>query len=231
MDIKELIIKAKNGDRQAFEDIIENNEKLVWSIAHRFSGRGVDLQDLYQIGAVGLVKAVNGYDTAYCTEFSTYAVPKIMGEIKRFFRDDGIIKVSRDIKYKAAVIHNITNRLHQENGEVRISDIVRETGMSEEEIAYIQSATDFAYSLDAPVNEDGLTLKESIGTDNEEKLIESISLKNALDKLPTKEKKVIIMRFFRYMTQQKTAEMLGMTQVQVSRTEKRAIELMKKCVL
>ena len=114
---------------------------------------------------------------------------------------------------------------------MRISDIVRETGMSEEQIAYMQSATDFACSLDAPVNEDGLTLKESIGTDNEEKLIESISLKNALDKLPTKEKKVIIMRFFRDMTQQKTAEMLGMTQVQVSRVEKRAIELMKKCVL
>ena len=137
MDIKELIIKAKNGDRQAFEDIIENNEKLVWSIVHRFSGRGVDLQDLYQIGAVGLVKAVNGYDTAYCTEFSTYAVPKIMGEIKRFFRDDGMIKVSRDIKSKAAFIYSVADRLRQENGEVHISDVVRETGMNEEEISFI----------------------------------------------------------------------------------------------
>ena len=231
MDIKELIIKAQNGDSQAFDELIERNEKLIWSIVHRFRGRGAELQDLYQIGAVGLVKAVKGYDTVYCTEFSTYAVPKIMGEIKRFFRDDGMIKVSRNIKSKAAFIYSVTDRLRQENGEVHISDIVRETGMSEEEIAYIQSATDFTYSLDAPVNEDGMTLKESIGIDNEEKLIEELSLKNALDKLPSKEKKVIIMRFFRDMTQQKTAEMLGMTQVQVSRTEKRAIELIKRCVL
>jgi len=230
--MKELIIKAQGGDKLAFEEIIARNEKLVWSIVHRFKGRGADLQDLFQIGAMGLIKAVHGYDTVYETEFSTYAVPKIMGEIKRFFRDDGMIKVSRDIKAKAAIINNIIARLEQEKDEVRISDIVSETGMDEEEIAYIRSATDYTFSLDAPINDDGLMLKDSVGTDDgEEKLIEKLSLKNALEKLPPKEKKVIILRFFRDMTQQKTAEALGMSQVQVSRTEKRAIELMRKTVL
>ncbi|MBQ6934515.1 MAG: sigma-70 family RNA polymerase sigma factor [Clostridia bacterium] len=230
--MKELIIRAQGGDKLAFEEIIARNEKLVWSIVHRFKGRGVDLQDLFQIGAMGLIKAVHGYDTIYETEFSTYAVPKIMGEIKRFFRDDGMIKVSRDIKTKAAIINKAIAKLEQENHEVRISDIVNETGMDEEEIAYIRSATDYAFSLDAPINDDGLMLKDSVGTDDgEEKLIEKLSLKNALEKLPPKEKKVIILRFFRDMTQQKTADALGMSQVQVSRTEKRAIELMRKTVL
>ncbi|MBQ7093794.1 MAG: sigma-70 family RNA polymerase sigma factor [Clostridia bacterium] len=230
--MKELIIRAQGGDKLAFEEIISGNEKLVWSIVHRFKGRGVDLQDLFQIGAMGLIKAVHGYDTIYETEFSTYAVPKIMGEIKRFFRDDGMIKVSRDIKTKAAIINKAIAKLEQENHEVRISDIVNETGMDEEEIAYIRSATDYAFSLDAPINDDGLMLKDSVGTDDgEEKLIEKLSLKNALEKLPPKEKKVIILRFFRDMTQQKTADALGMSQVQVSRTEKRAIELMRKTVL
>ncbi|MBQ2911374.1 MAG: sigma-70 family RNA polymerase sigma factor [Clostridia bacterium] len=230
--MKELIIRAQGGDKLAFEEIISGNEKLVWSIVHRFKGRGVDLQDLFQIGAMGLIKAVHGYDTIYETEFSTYAVPKIMGEIKRFFRDDGMIKVSRDIKTKAAIINKAIAKLEQENHEVRISDIVNETGMDEEEIAYIRSATDYAFSLDAPINDDGLMLKDSVGTDDgEEKLIEKLSLKNALEKLPPKEKKVIILRFFRDMTQQKTADALGMSQVQVSRMEKRAIELMKKTVL
>ena len=230
--MKELIIRAQGGDKLAFEEIIARNEKLVWSIVHRFKGRGVDLQDLFQIGAMGLIKAVHGYDTIYETEFSTYAVPKIMGEIKRFFRDDGMIKVSRDIKTKAAIINKAIAKLEQENHEVRISDIVNETGMDEEEIAYIRFATDYAFSLDAPINDDGLMLKDSVGTDDgEEKLIEKLSLKNALEKLPPKEKKVIILRFFRDMTQQKTADALGMSQVQVSRTEKRAIELMRKTVL
>ena len=230
--MKELIIRAQGGDKLAFEEIIARNEKLVWSIVHRFKGRGADLQDLFQIGAMGLIKAVHGYDTIYETEFSTYAVPKIMGEIKRFFRDDGMIKVSRDIKTKAAIINKAIAKLEQENHEVRISDIVNETGMDEEEIAYIRSATDYAFSLDAPINDDGLMLKDSVGTDDgEEKLIEKLSLKNALEKLPPKEKKVIILRFFRDMTQQKTADALGMSQVQVSRTEKRAIELMRKTVL
>ncbi|MBQ7086428.1 MAG: sigma-70 family RNA polymerase sigma factor [Clostridia bacterium] len=230
--MKELIVRAQGGDKLAFEEIIARNEKLVWSIVHRFKGRGADLQDLFQIGAMGLIKAVHGYDTIYETEFSTYAVPKIMGEIKRFFRDDGMIKVSRDIKTKAAIINKAIAKLEQENHEVRISDIVNETGMDEEEIAYIRSATDYAFSLDAPINDDGLMLKDSVGTDDgEEKLIEKLSLKNALEKLPPKEKKVIILRFFRDMTQQKTAEALGMSQVQVSRTEKRAIELMRKTVL
>lgn len=230
--MKELIIKAQNGDESAFEEIICKNEKLVWSIVHRFRGRGAELQDLFQIGALGLIKAVHGYDTIYGTEFSTYAVPKIMGEIKRFFRDDGMIKVSRDIKAKAAMINKAIAKLEQENHEVRISDIVSETGMDEEEIAYIRSATDYAFSLDAPLNDDGLMLKDSVSTDDgEEKMIEKLSLKNALEKLPQKEKKVIILRFFRDMTQQKTADALGMSQVQVSRMEKRAIELMKKTVL
>lgn len=232
MDTKELIRKAQSGDKQAFENIITNNEKLVWSIVHRFKGKGADIQDLFQIGAMGLIKAVQGYDVSYATEFSTYAVPKIIGEIKRFFRDDGMIKVSRDIKAKAIYLNKVIARLEQEKHEVYISDIVEETGMSEEDIIYIRSATDFAYSLDAPINEEGPMLKESVGKcDGEENIIDKLALKDALEKLPRKEKSVIVLRYFRDLTQQKTADILGMTQVQVSRTEKRAIELMKKTVL
>lgn len=124
MENKELIIKAQQGDKNALEKLVIDNEKLIWSIVHRFKNRGTDIQDLFQIGSIGFIKAVKGYDTAYATEFSTYAVPKIMGEIKRFFRDDGMIKVSRELKSKAAMLAAVTSKLEQEYSEVRISDIV-----------------------------------------------------------------------------------------------------------
>lgn len=229
MENKELIIKAQQGDKKALEKLVIDNEKLIWSIVHRFKNRGTDIQDLFQIGSIGFLKAVKGYDIVYGTEFSTYAVPKIMGEIKRFFRDDGMIKVSRELKSKAAMLSVVTAKLEQEHGEVRISDIVRATRMSEEEIAYIRSATDFAYSLETPVNEDGPALKDSIKADDgEDTMLEKISLKNVLEKLPEKERMVIVLRFFRDMTQQKTADILGMSQVQVSRTEKKAIAFMRE---
>ena len=232
MDVKQLILRAQVGEESALNEIVQINEKLVWSIAHRFKGRGVDIQDLFQIGSVGLIKAVQSYDESYGTEFSTYAVPKIMGEIKRFFRDDGMIKVSRDVKSKAILVNNVISRLQQENGgEVHLSDISRHTGMTAEEIVYIQSATEFACSLDAPLNDDGLMLKDSIASaDNEENLLDRISVKTALGKLPEREKKVIILRYFRDMTQNKTAELLGMSQVQVSRTEKKALQMIKEYV-
>ena len=232
MDVKELIARVQNGEETAFDEIVQLNEKLVWSIAHRFKGRGVDIQDLFQIGSIGLIKAVQSYDDSFGTEFSTYAVPKIMGEIKRYFRDDGMIKVSRDVKSKAIMVNNVIARLQQENGgEVHLSDISYHTGMTAEEIVYVQSATEFTSSLDAPLNDDGLMLKDSIASgDNEEKLLDRISVKTALGKLPEKEKKVIILRYFRDMTQIKTAEILGMSQVQVSRTEKKALQKIKEYV-
>ena len=232
MENKELVALAKKGDREAMEMLIKGNEKLIWSIVHRFSGRGADLQDLFQIGSIGFLKAVEGYEEGYGTEFSTYAVPKIMGEIRRHFRDDGLRKVSRDIKSKAAAVRAAAEKLEKTlDRAVRVSDIAAETGMNEEEIAYVQAAADYAYSIDASANEDGLALKDTLGVDREDEIIDKLSVKNAIEQLPDKEKQVILLRFFKDLTQQKTADILGITQVQVSRTEKKAITLMRKALL
>lgn len=233
MENKQLIACAKKGDKEALNTLVHQNEKLIWSIVHRFSGRGAEREDLFQIGSVGFIKAVNGYNEDYGTEFSTYAVPKIMGEIRRFFRDDGMIKVSRDIKSKAAIINSAINKLEQElDRPIRVSDIITETGMEEEEISYVQTASDFAYSLDAPIGEEGLSLKDTLQqASKEEDIIDKISLKAAVDSLPEREKMVIILRFFKDLTQQKTALILGLSQVQVSRVEKKALDIMKKALL
>lgn len=230
MDKDKLIALAQLGDQQAMNTLVEENSRLIWSIVHRFKGRGVEVDDLYQIGSMGFIKAVRGYDAAFGTEFSTYAVPKIMGEIRRFLRDDGMIKVSRDVRQQAAMIHGTIARLAQENGgEVHVSEVAMATGLSVEEIAYAQCAASDAYSLEAPIGEDGLSLGDTISEKSEEEsIIDKLSIKSAVESLPEKEKMVIMLRFFKDLTQQKTADILGISQVQVSRTEKKAIALMRK---
>ena len=156
----EELCAARAGDREAAGRLIEQNSGLIWSIARRYFGRGTDPDDLYQLGCVGFLKAIEGFDTAYGTKFSTYAVPKISGEIRRFLRDDGMVKVSRGIKEQAAQIHAVRVQLEQRLGrEPTLSELSRETGVSPEDIAYAETATGPAESLQRESGEDGFTLE------------------------------------------------------------------------
>ena len=220
--LEELIQRSQEGDRDAGEQLVLENSGLIWSIARRYFGRGVDPDDLYQLGCVGFLKAIAGFDTAYGTQFSTYAVPKIAGEIRRFLRDDGAVKVSRSVKERAASIKITRQRLTGELGrEPSVSELAEATGLTVEEIASAETATSAAESIQRENGEEGFTL-EAVLTDGsqEEQMIERIALKEAISHLPERERMVIHLRFFRGLTQDKTSRILGVSQVQVSRIEK-----------
>lgn len=225
-----LLKAAQDGDQEAAEKMIVENSGLIWSIARRYFGRGVDSDDLYQIGCVGFIKAMQGFDLEYGTQFSTYAVPKISGEIRRFLRDDGSIKVSRSIKEQASAIKATKNLLEQKLGrDPTISEISEETGISVEDIAVAETATSSTESLQKETGEDGFTLEHILGDyGQEEKLIETVALREAISKLPQKEQMVIKLRYYRGMTQDSAARILKVSQVQVSRLEKKAITQLKK---
>ena len=226
----ELIQKAQQGDKQAMEQLVEQNSPLVWSVVRRFLGRGVENDDLYQLGCIGLLKAVQGFDITYDTQFSTYAVPKIAGEIRRFLRDDGLIKVSRSVKESQSRVQQARQRLVERLGrEPRLSELAQETGMTAEEIAAGETACQSAASLDAEIGTDGFRLMDVYpAQDDEDSRVEQMALKSAMEQLPEREQAVIVLRYFRDMTQQKAAKVLGISQVQVSRLERRAIEKIRK---
>ncbi len=226
----EYLRKAKAGDKQAAETLIKENSGLIWSVARRFFGRGTEADDLYQLGCVGFLKAIDGFDESFGTQFSTYAVPKISGEIRRFLRDDGSVKVSRSIKEQAQKIKSIRTELEQRFGrEPLLSEISAETGLTPEEIAFAETATGPAESLQRETGEDGFTL-EHVLTDlnGEERMIEQVSLRYAIEQLPEKEKKTIYLRYFHGMTQESASRVLGVSQVQVSRLERRAVDKLRK---
>ncbi len=225
-DLLVLLRLARGGDRSAAERLVEENTGLIWSVASRFFGRGVEADDLYQLGCVGFLKAIEGFDEAYGTCFSTYAVPKISGEIRRFLRDDGAVKVSRTVKEQAARIRQARLRLEQREGrEPRLSELADETGLSPEEIAFAEAATGPADSIQRESGEDGFTLEHILGDyAAEEKMVEQLSLRAAVEALPEKERKVIALRFYHGMTQQSCAKVLQVSQVQISRLERRAVE-------
>ena len=225
-DLLTLLRLARGGDRSAAERLVEENTGLIWSVARRFFGRGVEADDLYQLGCVGFLKAIEGFDEAYGTCFSTYAVPKISGEIRRFLRDDGAVKVSRTVKEQAARIRQARLRLEQREGrEPRLSELAEETGLSPEEIAFAEAATGPADSIQRESGEDGFTLEHILGDyAAEEKMVEQLSLRAAVEALPEKERKVIALRFYHGMTQQSCARVLQVSQVQISRLERRAVE-------
>ena len=229
-EMRDLLRTARKGDKNAMERLITENAGLIWSIARRFFGRGVDADDLYQLGCIGFLKAVHGYDEAFGTQFSTYAVPKISGEIRRFLRDDGAVKVSRGVKERAASIRAARGALEQRLGrEPTVSEISQETGMSPEDIAAAELATGPAESLQRENGEDGLTLEQVLGGDGqEEQLVERVALRMALEQLPQREQRVIALRFYHGMTQDAAARVLGVSQVQVSRLERRAVETLRK---
>lgn len=225
-----LLEAAKNGDRDAAERVLNENSALIWSVVRRFFGRGVESDDLYQLGCMGFIKAIQGFDSSYGTQFSTYAVPKIAGEIRRFLRDDGVIKVSRSVKERAYYIKSARLMLEQKLGrEPYLSEISAETGLTAEEIAMTETATASTDSLQREMGEDGLTLEGVLGDFlQEERMLEKLALKEAIESLPERERQVILLRYFRGMTQESAAKVLKVSQVQVSRIEKRAMELLRE---
>ena len=222
----ETISAAQKGDKDAAEKLIEDNAGLIWSIARRYFGRGVEADDLYQLGCVGFLKAVQGYDASFGTQFSTYAVPKISGEIRRFLRDDGAVKVSRTIKERAAQVKNARTVLEQRLGRApTVSELSLETGITPEDIATAEIATGTPESLQKEQTDDGFTLEQILcDRDSETRLIEHVALREAVSKLPEKERMVLTLRFWRGLTQDKAAKVLGVSQVQISRLERRAIQ-------
>ena len=222
---EELIRLAQAGDREAGENLIVENSGLIWSIARRFIGRGVETDDLYQLGCLGFLKAVEGFDLEYGTQFSTYAVPKISGEIRRFLRDDGAVKVSRGLKEQAAVIRSMRNHLTPALGrEPTIREISDQTGLTPEEIALAETATACTESINRELGDEGFSLEHILtDTESEERLLERISLRQAIEKLPEREAMVIDLRYFHGLTQERVSKVLDVSQVQVSRIEKKAL--------
>lgn len=228
--VEELIRAAQSGDREASEALVTENTGLIWAVAKRFIGRGTEPDDLYQLGCVGFLKAVEGFDLEYGTQFSTYAVPKISGEIRRFLRDDGAIKVSRGLKERSAAIKMCRSQLLSALGrEPTIQEIARQTGLTPEEIAMAETATASTESIHAEAGEDGFTLENVLSdTESEESLVEKISLRQAIDGLPERERMVIRLRYFHGLTQERVAKVLAVSQVQVSRIEKKALGLLRE---
>ena len=226
---EELILAVQAGDNRAGEALVTENSGLIWSVARRFQGRGTEMDDLYQLGCLGFLKAVEGFDPAFGTQFSTYAVPKIAGEIRRFLRDDGTVKVSRSIREQAQTLCSTRERLRQELGrEPALSELSEATGLTSEEIARTEIATDTPESLQRETA-DGLTLEGMLGTEApEEAMVERIALRQAVDALPEKERTTILLRYFKGLTQQQTARILGVSQVQISRLERRGLQRLRE---
>ena len=223
------LLAARHGDREA-AGRLEENSGLIWSVARRYFGRGAEPEDLYQLGCLGFLKAIEGFDEDYGTRFSTYAVPKIAGEIRRFLRDDGIVKVSRSVKEQAAQIHAARQGLEQRLGrEPTVSELSAETGVTAEEIAFAETATGPAESIHRPAGEDGFTLELVLGDyEAEERMLEQVNLRALVEQLPERERKVIALRYYHGLTQQSCARVLGVSQVQVSRLERRAVDALRQ---
>ena len=225
-----LLQAAREGDDQACEQVLVENNGLIWSVVRRYYGRGVEPDDLYQLGCLGFLKAVRGFDPEYGTQFSTYAVPKIAGEISRFLRDDGPVKVSRGVKERGSSIRLARDRLSARLGrEPSLSELAEDTGLTPEEIAAAETAVEPVISLQAETGEGGLTLEGMLSSGQEEEgLVERLTLRAAISHLPQREQEVLLLRYYRGMTQVNAARVLGVSQVQVSRLERRALERLRK---
>ena len=227
---EELIRLSQQGDKTAGESLVRENSGLIWSVAKRFIGRGTETEDLYQLGCLGFLKAVEGFDLNYGTQFSTYAVPKIAGEIRRFLRDDGAIKVSRTLKEQSVLIRQTRSSLSNAFGrEPTIQELSVHTGLTPEEIALAETATAEVESIHRETGEEGFTLENVLtDTESEDRLVERIALRQAISELPERERTVIQLRYYHGLTQDRVAKVLGVSQVQVSRIEKKAIQALRE---
>lgn len=229
-DQLDLIRRAQSGDKNASETLVTENAGLIWAVARRFVGRGAEMDDLYQLGCLGFLKAVEGFDPEFGTQFSTYAVPKISGEIRRFLRDDGAIKVSRGIKERSAAIKIARNHLTSALGrEPTVNELSRQTGLTPEEIAMAEMATASTESIHAEAGEEGFTLENVLtDTETEDVMLEKLSLRQSIGELPEREALVIKLRYFHGLTQERISKVLGVSQVQVSRIEKKALARLRE---
>ena len=233
-DNLQLIPLAKEGNTEALNKLIEANLPLVTSISKKFTNRGYEYEDIYQIGCMGLVKAIKNFDEKYNVKFSTYAVPMIIGEIKRFLRDDGMIKVSRNVKSLAKKLHFDKEALTKElNREPTVEELAQFSGMDKEEILFaLESSASMQYLYEVIHQDDGspvlLIDKLSENAVEDKNITEKIALKEALRNLDTKSRQIIVLRYFKDKTQIQVAKMLGISQVQVSRIEKKVLQEMRK---
>ena len=224
----ETLSRAKEGDSVAMEAVVGTNLGLVKSIALRFLGRGAELEDLIQIGSVGMLKAIRGFDPEKECRFTTYAVPLIIGEIKRFLRDDGWIKIGRETRANAARIFRFTEAYEKKHGEApNMETVCRETGLDEEKVVLALEASRPALSLSARDEESGFSPEDVLGEDPMEDAVQSIALREAVAALPDAERALITLRYFKGLTQEQTARVLGLTQVRVSREEKRILAALR----
>lgn len=224
-----LILRAKEGDSKAMDEIINENVGLVWSVVKRFSNRGYELEDLFQIGCIGFVKAVKKFDTSFDTQLSTYAVSMIIGEIRRFLRDDGMIKISRSLKEIAAKVKEIKSQTQFEN--LTIDEIAKMLNLDKDEVLMSLDATSLIDSLDKKIGDDAdsITVGERIkdNANDYDILLNKMTVNSLLDGLDEKEKNVIICRYYKDMTQGSIAKLYKTSQVQISRIEKKALLKMR----
>ncbi|MFY0542987.1 RNA polymerase sporulation sigma factor SigF [Brevibacillus sp. H7] len=229
--VKELIAKSQNGDAAARELLVNSNIRLVWSVVQRFINRGYEADDLFQIGCIGLLKAVDKFDLTYDVKFSTYAVPMIIGEIQRFLRDDGTVKVSRSLKETANKVRRAKDELYKRYGRSpTIAEVAEAVGITPEEVVFAQEASRAPSSIHETVFEndgDPITLIDQIADDGVNKWFEKIALKDAISRLTEREQLIVYLRYYKDQTQSEVAERLGISQVQVSRLEKRILQTIK----
>lgn len=230
-EIKTLIARSQKGDQSARDEIVEKNMRLVWSVVQRFLNRGYDPDDLFQIGCIGLLKSVDKFDLSYDVKFSTYAVPMIIGEIQRFIRDDGTIKVSRSLKEIGNRVRRTKDELTKELGRVpTVYELSEHMDVPVEEILMAQEAVLAPTSIHETVYEndgDPITLLDQISDQDNEKWFEKIALKEAIENLDDREKLIVYLRYYKDQTQSEVAARLGISQVQVSRLEKKILKTIK----
>lgn len=231
-EVKQLILASQQGDTVSRDSLVSNNTRLVWSVVQRFLNRGYELEDLFQIGCIGLLKAVDKFDLSYDVKFSTYAVPMIIGEIQRFLRDDGMIKVSRSLKELANKVRKTRDHLAKTLNHVpTIQEIATELGVEPEEIIFAQEANRLPTSIHETVYEndgDPITLMDQIADDVESNWFDKLALREAIHRLNKREQLIVYLRYYKDHTQSEVAERLGVSQVQVSRLEKKIISKMKE---
>ncbi len=224
-----LIKSAQDGDDGAKEKLIEHNMPLIKSIVKRYRGKKIEYDDLIQLGALGIIKAINNFNTEYNVHFSTYAVPMITGEIKRYIRDDGAIKVSRAVKsLNSKIMAYIEEYKNLNEKEPQISEIAKKFEIDEQEVIFIMDSNKFPLSLYDKFDDDGQPLIDRIVSyDEQEDIVDNMMLKEIISTLPEREKKIIILRYFRDKTQSEIAELMGVSQVQISRIESKVLEKIK----
>ena len=229
----EYIRAAKAGDNKAKEALLRNNTSLLKSIVKRYLGKGAEFDDLFQLAGMGLLKAIRGFDERFGVKFSTYAVPMIAGEIKRFLRDDGSVKVSRAIKGTAKKMNAFVEEYSIRNGNPpTVAQIAEAFGVEESEAVFIMGSSRMPVSIygkgDYKDEESRELLEKLPSADDQDELVERMQLKSAISELPERERKIIFLRYFRDMTQSEVAEVIGVSQVQISRIESRVVSEMKQ---